>query len=159
MTELIDTAEDIKDMDYDDTLNYTQNMRKRLVASITEDGTNMPTKVGTMGVLLQTLNDMDGQVFKRREVDTAGQTGGLIAAQVSSFMLEVAKSLGSNNPLRVEGGGSNVDDYVLPEGDDDFNEFELSQTINHGKTDFDSFTEEFLSRNPEYTDDHTANME
>lgn len=49
---------------------YTQDLRRKVVAVLTGDGKNIPTKVGEARVISELLNDIDEQIFKRHNART-----------------------------------------------------------------------------------------
>lgn len=133
---------------YDEDLDFTQRMRRLMVDEMTEEGTSMPVKVGAQLALLQTLDSMDTQTFKRIERQEGSAIGGAIAAEVGKFMVELAKTT-HHDPFRVE-EPKHVEREVNLPPIKDVTEFELSQEINYGKSEFDDFKEAFLRDNPDY---------
>lgn len=140
------TDSDIELKKYDNELDFTQDMRKRLVESMTEDG--MPYKPIAQQTLLSALDSMDNQTFKRIERAEGDAVGGAVAAEVTAFMAQLAKSA-IRDPFRVEQAQSTHREYTLPDVSD-ATDYELSQETNYGKAEYDEFTTEFLENNPDY---------
>lgn len=134
---------------YDEDLDFTQAMRRRLVEDMTKDD-QMPQKPSQQQMLIQALDSMDNQTFKRIEREEGDAVGGAIAAEVTAFMKELAKS-SYRDPFRVSEAKPRELEHNLPDVSD-ASEFELSQTTNFGKTEYDEFTNAFLDENPDYRD-------
>lgn len=131
---------------YEEDLDFTQRVRRLMIDEITEGGTTIPDK-GRM-LLLQTLDSMDNQSFRRIERIEGSAVGGAIAAEVGKFMVELAKSAHAD-PFRVE-KPQEVERAVNLPNIDDATVYELSQEVNFGKAEYDSFRDVFLKDNPEY---------
>lgn len=137
---------------FDDDLDFTQNMRKRLVHSIVKDE-KMPEDRDNQEVLLASLRDMDKNSMDRKKIIKEDDHQSMAADMVAGFLSTLHQSA-HKDPLRVAKPEVREIKPDLSQHDNDvqFNEFMLSQEHNHGKTDIDSFTDRFLEEHPEYRD-------
>lgn len=100
-------------------LELSQQMRVKLLNSLTQQGTRIPTDGESAKLVLQVLNDMDKTtlgVMKQKSDDSAAQRDQIIAMA----MMEMNKRLGGRSMLRVDDAATRarevaVDDALLPE--------------------------------------------
>ncbi len=116
-------VQDTPVMTDDERLAYTQNMRKRLVDDMTENGEKMPAEKGDRMVLLQALADIDRSALGNKRIVAAKKDGdenrntALIIAQMAQIKYQTP----SGSPFEgnvIEGEFREVpqlDDRDLPE--------------------------------------------
>lgn len=107
-------------LDGDETLQYTQARRRKLVDTLTNQGTSSPSDPKDARTLLVALADMDKQVLgkKRLEIEEGGTKAALgVAAMIATLFNDPKAQSFNTTPMAevVEGAGvTELPDTIVP---------------------------------------------
>lgn len=91
---------------YEETLNFTQDLRKQVAQDITKEG--IPTDLDTIKVLLTTLKDMDGTAINDKKVRVEEQNA-TSNSEIAQAVAQYAKLHGDGSPFKRNPDGSAID--------------------------------------------------
>ena len=102
MTDSVENNEH-ETMDYNQTLNYSQHIRKQIVENFVEDG--IPTDTKELNIVLKALSDMDKTAILDRKNDI-DQGNADSSKQVAEAMCEFIQMQQNKNPFQRNADGS-----------------------------------------------------
>lgn len=142
---------DIPKSNLDEDLDFTQSIRRRMASSMTQNG--VPTDNRDRRMLLEILDGMDRSSIGRKTIKNDEDANGIAAAGMSDFLMALHQQV-LNPPLRVDQPVKReIKLGVNLLEDKDVNEHMLSSDHRSGKTSLEEFTDEFLTKHPEYASD------
>lgn len=104
-------------MSYEETLHYTQGVRKQIVGKLTEEG--IPADLDTTKVLLTTLKDMDGTAINDKKVRVEEQNAAS-NSEIANAVVQYSKMFGDDSPFfrKPDGSALDKDAAAVPSADE-----------------------------------------
>lgn len=103
-------------MSYEETLHFTQGVRKDIVGKLTEEG--IPADLDTTKVLLTTLKDMDGTAINDKKVRVEEQNAAS-NSEIANAVVQYSKMFGDDSPFFRKPDGSVLDkEAAVPVADE-----------------------------------------
>lgn len=153
MTEEHTPVEEFEPMNDEQTLEYTQRVRRNLVHSITVDGTQMPLENKDRLTLLSTLDGMDRAALAVKKIESKEKTSSA-DREAQMVIASMNSQLGDTNPLRRDPADGNAS------GAPTLDESKMEElTVNPGETEIgisQENAEAFLSRFEQERPSHKA---
>ena len=92
-----------KQMSYEETLAYSQGVRKQIVEQFTKD--KITTDTAELGIVLKALKDMDVTAIENKRANTEEKNSDS-SRRVAEAMYEFIKIAQNENPFKVKEGSS-----------------------------------------------------